>query len=99
MKMVTEEILKERARSLRKQHTFAEMKLWRQLRARRFEQYKFRRQHPIGSYIVDFVCLWKRLIVELDGGQHAEQQGYDEKRTSFLENEEYKVMRFWIMRC
>jgi very-short-patch-repair endonuclease len=56
---------------------------------------KFRRQHPIGSYIVDFCCPTLRLIVELDGGQHAEQNAADQARTCFLESRGYRVLRFW----
>ena len=56
---------------------------------------KFKRQKPIGIYIVDFVCLEQKLIIELDGGQHAESVEYDELRTQFLENAGYKVLRFW----
>lgn len=56
---------------------------------------KFRRQHVIGSYIVDFVCLEKHLIVELDGGQHLEQQDYDDKRTHYLVTQRFEVIRFW----
>lgn len=56
---------------------------------------KFRRQHPIGRYIVDFVCLEKKLIVELDGGQHSLQQNYDEERSAWLESRGYRVLRFW----
>ncbi len=56
---------------------------------------KFRRQHPIGSYIVDFCCPTLRIIVELDGGQHAEQGAADQARTSFLESRGYRVLRFW----
>lgn len=56
---------------------------------------KFRRQHVVGYYIVDFVCLEQKLVIELDGGQHAEQVGYDARRTAFLEGEGFRVMRFW----
>ena len=59
-------------------------------KARRFEKYKFRRQRPIENYIVDFVCLSKRLIIEIDGGQHATQQNYDDKRTAFLQEKDIK---------
>jgi very-short-patch-repair endonuclease len=56
---------------------------------------RFRRQQPIGPYIVDFVCLEKRLVIELDGGQHAEQPEYDAERTAWLESQGFRVMRFW----
>ena len=79
--------LKEKARELRKNMTDTEKALWYHLRAHRFEGYAFRRQYPIHSFIVDFICLEKKLIIEVDGGQHAEQQVYDDKRTAFLEQE------------
>ena len=75
--------------------TDAEALLWRYLRNRQINNYKFRRQHPIGRYIIDFVCLEKKLIIELDGGQHADQINYDENRSRWLEGEGYKVIRFW----
>jgi very-short-patch-repair endonuclease len=62
---------------------------------RQVDGLKFRRQHPLGSYIVDFVCLEKRLIVELDGGQHAEQVNSDTERTAWLEAHGFRVLRFW----
>jgi very-short-patch-repair endonuclease len=65
------------------------------LRNRNLEQFKFRRQHPIAGYIVDFVCLQESLIVELDGGQHIEQEEKDSKRTHALETAGYRVLRFW----
>ncbi|MFO0390086.1 MAG: DNA repair protein RecO [Alphaproteobacteria bacterium] len=83
------------ARELRRNQTDAEQKIWHHLRAHRFGQYGFRRQKPIGNYIADFICMEKQLIIELDGGQHAEQQEYDDKRTAFLESKGYKVLRFW----
>ena len=83
------------AKSLRSNQTDAEMQLWYHLRAHRFMDLKFKRQKPIGAYIVDFVCIERKLILELDGGQHAENVGYDERRTKFLESEGYQVLRFW----
>ena len=83
------------AKSLRSNQTDAEKKLWYQLRASRFHNLKFKRQKLIGNYIVDFVCLEQKLIIELDGGQHAEQIEYDKTRTNFLESEGYEVLRFW----
>jgi very-short-patch-repair endonuclease len=62
---------------------------------RQLGAYKFRRQHPIGVYIVDFVCLEQKLIVELDGGQHTEQVEYDEKRSAWLRECGYRVLRYW----
>lgn len=83
------------ARSLRKNHTEAESHLWYLIRNRRLLNFKFKRQVPIGPYIVDFLCSTKKLIIELDGGQHIDQQHYDAKRTLFLESMGYKVIRFW----
>jgi len=87
--------LKNRARELRSNQTDVEAKLWRRLRDRQVFGAKFRRQHPIGPYIVDFCCPTLRLIVELDGGQHAEHIMADESRTRFLESRGYRVLRFW----
>ena len=75
--------------------TDAERALWRQVRARGLDGYKFRRQAQIGPFIVDFLCMEKRLIVELDGGQHDEQAEKDRRRTAWLEREGYRVLRFW----
>ena len=85
----------DRARSLRQKQTDAEQRLWRHLRARHLQGWKFRRQHQVGSYIVDFVCPDAWLIVELDGGQHADQVVYDERRTLELQAMGYRVLRFW----
>ena len=87
--------LKYLARNLRKNQTDAEQILWLQLRAKRFLNYKFRRQFPIEPYIVDFVCLELKLIIELDGSPHQGQQVYDEERTQFLNQRDFDVMRFW----
>ena len=87
--------MKSLARKLRHQSTDAERVLWRYLRAHRMAGYKFRRQVVIDPYIVDFVCLEARLIVEADGGQHLEQAEADLKRSVFLESLGYKVLRFW----
>jgi very-short-patch-repair endonuclease len=83
------------ARTLRRSSTDAERLLWKHLRMRQLGAYKFRRQHPIGTYIVDFVCLEKMLIVELDGGQHTEQMEYDKKRSKWLRECGYRVLRYW----
>ena len=83
------------ARHLRKNPTEAEQKLWSCLRRQQLLGYRFRRQRPIGPYIVDFVCLEVSLIIEVDGGQHAEQGAKDEARTRFLEKEGFRVIRFW----
>ena len=84
-----------RARTLRRQSSDAESALWRHLRARRLLGYKFRRQVVMEPYIVDFVCLEARLIIEADGGQHSNQVTYDTRRTAVLEVMGYRVMRFW----
>ncbi len=83
------------ARSLRKRSTPHEVMLWRHLRAKRFEHYKFRRQQPIGRYIVDFVCHEKALIVELDGGHHSEQLDGDRTRSDWLKLQGFRILRFW----
>ena len=86
---------KTKARELRKNPTEVERKLWKYLRLRQLGGYKFRSQQPLGSYIVDFVYLEKKLIVELDGGQHSIQINYDAKRTEWLETHGFRVLRFW----
>ena len=77
--------------------TDAERKLWVRLRRRQIDGYRFRRQVPIGGYIVDFVCLAERLVVEIDGGQHKEDEGQaqDAQRTRWLQSKGYRVLRFW----
>ena len=84
-----------RARELRKNPTEAEKVLWSELRYRQLCGYRFRRQRPIGTYIVDFVCLESRLVIELDGGQHLESGCYDAARTSDLNGRGFSVIRFW----
>ena len=84
-----------RARDLREAPTDAESLLWYYLRDRRLANHKFRRQRPIGPYFADFACLEAKLIVELDGGQHAEAAEYDESRTRFMEAQGFRVLRFW----
>ena len=83
------------AKLLRNNLTVAEQRLWYYLRANRFLNLKFKRQKPIGAYIVDFVCVEQKLIIEVDGGQHAEDVAYDDRRTNFLRGEGYQVLRFW----
>ena len=85
------------ARILRKNQTPYESKLWCLLRDKRLEGLKFRRQYPIGIYIVDFCCFEKKLIIELDGGHHNqnEQIKNDQKRDQYLINQGYKILRFW----
>ena len=83
------------ARNLRKQSTEAEKLLWKNLLAKQLEGFKFRRQQPIGNYIVDFVCFEKGLVVELDGGQHAVEKEKDMIRDQWLSAEGFRVLRFW----
>jgi very-short-patch-repair endonuclease len=83
------------ARELRQALTEAEQFVWRRLRNRRFAQYKFRRQVPLGAYILDFACFDKKLVIELDGGQHTLQRSYDSERTRWLESQGFRVVRFW----
>ena len=87
-------VMRQRARRLRHEATEAEQALWKRLRRRELLGYKFRSQQPIGRYIVDFVCLEKRLIVEVDGSQHFDQRSYDEARSRWLESQGYHVLRF-----
>ncbi|HLX27643.1 MAG TPA: endonuclease domain-containing protein [Casimicrobiaceae bacterium] len=83
------------ARHLRTESTDAERRVWWLLRNRRLLGCKFRRQHPIGPFFVDFACVERRLIIELDGGQHTERAQYDSQRTSWLESRGWRVLRFW----
>jgi very-short-patch-repair endonuclease len=83
------------AQELRRNLTPAEKKLWSHLRAHRMGDVHFRNQHAIGNYVVDFCAPRKKLIIELDGSQHMEQQEYDSERTAFLEAKGYRVLRFW----
>ncbi len=83
------------AKRMRQAPTDAEAQLWRHLRAGRLIQHKFKRQQPIGGYIVDFVCFARKLVVEVDGGQHAEAKSHDDLRTAWLETQGFRVIRFW----
>lgn len=85
----------DKSKQLRKQMTPEELRLWYLLRGRRFFGYKFRRQMPVGTYIVDFACFKAKLIVELDGGQHQKKEAYDLRRTTFLNANGWDVLRFW----
>ncbi|SMF84460.1 Very-short-patch-repair endonuclease [Azospirillum oryzae] len=87
-------VLKHRARGMRMVPTDAERHLWQYLRNGQLGGWRFRRQHPIPPYILDFVCLEVCLAVEVDGGQHADS-GYDEARTAFLKSRGWRVLRFW----
>lgn len=86
-----------RAKKLRGNATLPEQKLWLFLRKSQLNGLKFRRQQPIGKYIVDFLCCSKKIIIELDGGQHNEHRNieYDKERDLFLKNEGYSVIRIW----
>ena len=85
------------ARNLRKNSTIQERRLWNLLKNRQFHNLKFKRQQPIGKYIVDFVCKEEKIIIEIDGGQHntIENIQLDKERTDYLQNLGYKVIRFW----
>ena len=82
------------AKQLRSNMTEAERKLWGALRAKRFDGFKFKRQVPIGRYIVDFICFEKRLIIEVDGGQHSESKR-DAVRDRWLVSQDFRILRFW----
>lgn len=84
-----------RGRHLRRDMTDAERTLWFRLRGRRLEGYRFRKQVPLGHYVADFACMAPRLVVEVDGGQHASQIERDETRTEWLQSQGFKVLRFW----
>ena len=83
------------ARALRKQMTDAERHLWRHLRNRELGGWKFRRQYPVGPFIVDFICVEKNVVIEVDGGQHAENKELDLQRSAYLNRMGYRVLRFW----
>lgn len=83
------------ARKLRSEPTDAERCLWWKLRHRQLAGFRFRRQHPVGRFVLDFVCLERKLVVEVDGGQHDEQSAKDEERTTWLEAQGFRVLRFW----
>jgi len=87
--------MKAHARNFRKQMTNAENRMWYFLRNRRLNGYKFVREYIVGPYIADFVCREKKLIIEIDGGQHMEHAEYDKCRTEFLEKNGYQVFRVW----
>lgn len=84
-----------RARQMRHISTDAEARLWRHLRAGRLAGIKFKRQQPIGGFIVDFVSFARRLVIEVDGGQHVERHQYDAQRTRWLQAQGFRVIRFW----
>ena len=80
---------------LRKRPTDAEQLLWKQLRLKQLEGLKFRRQQPLDNYIADFVCFERRIVVEVDGGQHAIQKEDDVLRDTYLTQQGFQVLRFW----
>lgn len=82
-------------RHLRSNMTDAEKAIWQMLRNGQMTGYRFRRQHPFGDYILDFVCLSAKLVIEIDGGQHAEQVLADKRRDLFLHDAGFRVLRFW----
>ena len=84
-----------RAKQLHRNMTETEAKLWKHLRAHRIDDVHFRNQHAIGNYIADFCAPRYKLIIELDGSQHLEQNEYDAERTTFFESKGYRVIRFW----
>ena len=86
---------RDRARYLRTNMTDTERFVWQRIRRCQLGGFKFRRQHPLGSFIVDFVCLERKLVLELDGGQHAERAEYDARRTAWLAERGYRVFRVW----
>ncbi len=86
---------RDEARRLRRTQSNTEYVLWSHLRARKFRGLKFRRQHPLGPYIVDFCCIDRQIVIELDGSQHLENAKYDARRTEFLNAHDYRVIRFW----
>lgn len=85
----------DKSKQLRKHMTPEELRLWHLLRDRRFFGYKFRRQMLVGPYIVDFACFKAKLVIELDGGQHQNNEKYDSHRTEFLKGNGWEVVRFW----
>jgi len=85
----------ERARRLRADMTEVERRLWFRLRGRQLEGHRFRRQIPMGPYVLDFACMKARLVIEVDGGQHAVSADRDDRRTAWLESQGYTVLRFW----
>jgi very-short-patch-repair endonuclease len=95
VRTIRDQTLRDRARRMRAEDTDAEARLWGALRAHRLGGWKWRRQAPKGPYIIDFLCDQAGLVVEVDGGQHAEQRAYDARRTAYLRRCGLRVLRFW----
>ena len=87
--------MNQKAIALRRNQTDAELRLWMRLRSRQLSGYRFRRQHPVGPYVVDFICIEAGLVVEVDGGQHSLDKERDQLRTEYLERAGFRVVRFW----
>ena len=87
-------MIRDRARELRRPMTPMEKLLWARLRDRRLEGFRFRRQHPAGSYIADFYCASAQLVIEIDGDSHATQEQYDQRRTQWFQDNGYRMVRF-----
>lgn len=85
----------QKARTLRSNMTDVERVVWQAIRGEQMDGYKFRRQFAIGKYIADFACIEKKLVIELDGGQHQDHQDYDEQRNIFMQEQGWQVLRFW----
>jgi very-short-patch-repair endonuclease len=92
---MTHPAITQSARRLRQYMSGAERRLWYLLRRKQLDGFRFRRQQPIGHYIIDFICLKERLVIELDGASHVETQGHDEVRTAWLQAKGFHVLRFW----
>jgi very-short-patch-repair endonuclease len=88
-------LIRDTARRLRREQTEWEHSLWARLRRRQLNGFKFRRQHPIGPFFADFFCREAKLVIEIDGSQHADELARDESRTEFLRDAGYNVLRFW----
>ena len=88
-------LIRDTARRLRRKQTEWEHNLWTRLRRRQLKGFKFRRQHPIGPFFADFFCPEAKLVIEIDGPQHADELARDESRTGFLRDAGYRVLRFW----
>ncbi len=95
MGVINMPVSNELVRHLRRNMTDAERQLWRHLRLKQMGGWKFRRQHPVGNYVLDFVCIETGLAVEVDGGQHAKNHEADAARSDWLKQQGITVLRFW----